>query len=137
MSKRKVRKPDNLLMSEPSQAEDKSTVKVFVGGREIFVHEGTFVMALRKEGLRKQMIQELPALMKNGGYGVEEQTALIMFYPAMTACSSCKEGMFTPKEFLSLKELDIDAWYRVVENLNSHWFPKPDETEEDLKKKES
>jgi len=109
---------------------------VIVDGKTITVHEGSFVMALRKEGIRRKMIETLKSIEKDIPDGDEEETALVMFYPPMMACSSCDKGLFTPVEFLSLKEVEVDAWYQAVNKLNPHWFPSVALMEEELKKKE-
>ena len=104
------------------------TETVEVDGKMITVHEGSFVMALKKETLRKKMFNVCEAKK----YDDEEQTVLIMFYPPMVACSSCETEMFTYEEFLGLKETEIDKWYRAVNKLNPHWFPKAELLEEEL-----
>lgn len=107
---------------EENKVTDDPTVpiEVIVKGRKITVHPGTFVMALRREMLRK-------AIVEKPSESVEEQVARYNFYAPMAACST--GDVFTEEEFLRLDETVVDVWYQAVVSRNPNWFEDPADEE--------
>jgi hypothetical protein len=108
---------DKVIKSDPT-----SDIEVVIGERHITVHVGTFIMALRRETLRSQIMQ-FPSP------DIETQVARYNFYAPMYACST--GDVPTEEEFLTWSDEDVNTWYLAVVEKNPRWF----ELSEDLEKK--
>lgn len=91
---------------------------------ELQIHRATILTALRKAELRREL--EL-----NPRLDPIVQAIVWGYYIPMSCCSSGEVP--TEEEFLALDELQVDAWYEAVVEVNPHWFPQLEESQ----KKES
>jgi hypothetical protein len=107
-----------------NNADPTSASLVVIGERKITVHVGTFVTALRREVIRRE-IEKRPS------ESIEEQVARYNFYAPMAACST--GDVPTETEFLNMSEQDVDVWYQQVLKKNPLWF----ESQESEEKKSS
>jgi hypothetical protein len=106
--KHKTSRPTSVLQNDPTTSEE-----IVISGKKITVHVGTFVMALRRETLRAEMV-------KSASDSMEEQIARYNFFAPMWACST--GDVPTEAEFLQWSDEDVNTWYQLVVDKNPKWF---------------
>ena len=115
-------------------AEDTVRSKVVtVGKRKLTVHKKTFNMQLSRFTLL-EAAQKDPRIEGDGIEALIRDGFHRNTYPSLFACTTGKVP--SEAECFDLLDEELEAWLNAARELNPDWFPAPNETQEQIEKKE-
>lgn len=94
-----------------------------VGGRNITVRQATYLDSIQRAVLMAEASKEAGSYPSDLASQMYHYTQTFLF-PSLMACTEVKKPWSLP-EFLQLKDQEVEAWVKLAQEINPHWFITP------------